>query len=70
MFSEQFVSQVRLKTEAIPDSGEVTWQMFRKDALHTARATECQPYLVEDVRAADGSVSPVTLSLTNRLKVT
>lgn len=53
--SDSYVYAV--ETEAIPDSGEVTWQMFRKDAQHTARATECQPFLIEDPHLPNGASS-------------
>ncbi len=57
-------------TETFSDSGEVAWQMFRKDAQHTARATECQPYLIRDVHV-DGGVDDgaTSLSITNRAAI-
>jgi len=56
--SDSYVYAV--ETEAIPDSGEVTWQMFRKDAQHTARAIECQPYMIEDVHGTNDITSLTT----------
>ncbi|HWN95337.1 MAG TPA: PQQ-binding-like beta-propeller repeat protein, partial [Methylomirabilota bacterium] len=38
-----------IQTEAMADdSDEPAWPMFRKDAQHTARATECRPFLIEE----------------------
>jgi len=38
-----------IETEAMADDAdEPAWQMFRKNAQHTARATECRPFLIKE----------------------
>lgn len=44
-----------LETEAMADdSDEPPWQMFRKNAQHTARATECRPFLIAEPQTSEG----------------
>jgi alpha-tubulin suppressor-like RCC1 family protein/outer membrane protein assembly factor BamB len=51
-----------IQTEAAADdSDEAPWPMARKDRLHTARATECRPFLIREPLNADGT-NQVTLN--------
>jgi alpha-tubulin suppressor-like RCC1 family protein/outer membrane protein assembly factor BamB len=45
-----------IETEAMADdSDEPAWQMFRKNAQHTARATECRPFLIAEPQTTNGA---------------
>lgn len=47
-----------IQTEAMADDAdEPPWQMFRKNAQHTGRATECRPFLIAEPQNPDGSTS-------------
>ena len=47
-----------VETEAAADdSDEQTWPMFRKDRMHTARATECRPFLIQEPQVSGGATS-------------
>lgn len=56
-----------IQTEAAADdTDEPAWPMFRKDRLHSARATECRPFLIQEPTALDTNGEPqTTLTATN-----
>jgi alpha-tubulin suppressor-like RCC1 family protein/outer membrane protein assembly factor BamB len=58
--SGRFVYAVQTDAAA-DDADEPAWPMFRRDARHTARATECRPFLIEEPHLVDGGES-VTIS--------